>query len=456
MTTSSTIQRLTTKAKLLYGIGDFGNAMVNSAVVFYLLIFYTDAALIPPAIAGTALMIGKIWDAVNDPLFGWVSDRTTSRFGKRRVYMIFGALPLALTIALLWFVPQGMSNTGFFLWIAISFMLFDTFNTLTSVPYYALTAELTSDYDERSSLTAFRMILGVPGYIMGAALTLTLVGLFASKMTGFRMVGIIFGVIAAFSLWISAAGIKERQETNQSQSKMPAMEAFLATFRNRPFVRLIVAYLIANLGFVLVQTLLAYFMTYQLGMEAQVPLAMLLLLGSVMLFLFPWKKLSERMNKGPAYALGLGIGGLCVAATFFLPHEPTPIIYVIAFMAGMGFSSNWVFPWAMVPDVVEYDQLETNEHRSGMYYGVWGFTSKLTNALGAAIAGWVLQLSGYIPNVEQNSLTLQGIRAFFGPIPAVILAISLPMLIWYPITRQKHAQIRAQLAKRQSQPELPV
>jgi GPH family glycoside/pentoside/hexuronide:cation symporter len=143
MTTSSTIQRLTTKAKLLYGIGDFGNAMVNSAVVFYLLIFYTDAALIPPAIAGTALMIGKIWDAVNDPLFGWVSDRTTSRFGKRRVYMIFGALPLALTIALLWFVPQGMSNTGFFLWIAISFMLFDTFNTLTSVPYYALTAELT-------------------------------------------------------------------------------------------------------------------------------------------------------------------------------------------------------------------------------------------------------------------------------------------------------------------------
>jgi len=170
------------------------------------MIFYTDGALIAPALVANALLVGKIWDAVNDPLFGWLSDRTTSRFGKRRVYMIFGALPLAVTIALLWFVPRGLSDTWVFLWIAFTFILFDTMWTLTNVPYYALTAELTDDYDERASLTAFRMVLGVPAYIVGAALTPALVGLFATKRAGYGAIGVIYGVLAAVVLWIAAPG----------------------------------------------------------------------------------------------------------------------------------------------------------------------------------------------------------------------------------------------------------
>ncbi|MGD2041619.1 MAG: MFS transporter, partial [Anaerolineae bacterium] len=161
-------QTLKTKTKMLYGVGDVGNAMVNSAIQFFLLIFYTDGALIAPALASSALLIGKIWDAVNDPLFGWLSDRTSSRFGKRRAYMIFGALPLAVSIVLLWWVPSSLSNAAVFAWIAFTFIFYDSMNTLTSVPYYALTAELTEDYDERSSLTAFRMVLGVPAYLVGA------------------------------------------------------------------------------------------------------------------------------------------------------------------------------------------------------------------------------------------------------------------------------------------------
>ncbi len=440
-------QRLTILSKLLYGMGDFGNAMFNSAIVFYLLIFYTDAAFIPPALAGSALLIGKIWDAVNDPLVGWVSDKTTSqRFGKRRVYMIFFAVPLGLSLMLLFFIPGGMSNVGTFIWIALSFIIFDSFNTLTQVPYYALTAELTDDYDERSSLTMFRMLLGVPGYIIGAAITPVLVGLFLVKRTGYGAVGIIYGVIAILALLAAAAGIKERKIYSGNQSKMPPLRALLATFRNRPFVQLIVAYLIANLGFVLVQTLLAYFMEYQLNMKAQIPIVMLLLLGSVMICLAPWKKLSEGWSKGPAYALGLAIGGLSVSATFLLPHQPTNLIYVIAVVAGLGFSTNWVFPWAMVPDVVEYDQLETGEHRSGMIYGVWGFTSKLVGALAIAISGWVLQLYHYVPNIAQTDFTLLGIRLFAGPIPAIAIAVALPFLVLYPITREKHAQVRAKLA----------
>jgi GPH family glycoside/pentoside/hexuronide:cation symporter len=438
--------KLKRSTKLIYGVGDVGNAVVNSAIGFFLLAFYTDAASIAAGLASTALWVAKLWDAVNDPLFGWLSDRTTSRFGKRRVYMIFGALPLALSVMLLWFVPGALSDAGIFVWIVFTFMLFDTLWTLTNVPYYALTAELTDDYDERASLTAFRMVLGVPAYVVGAALTPVIVGLFAVERGGYGAVGVIYGLLAAGALWLSAAGIKEREVIAESKSETPPWQAFLATFKNRPFVRLIAAYLLANTAFALIRTLLYYYLTYQLNMEDQVPLVMFLLLAFVGLFLFPWKMLSDRWSKGPAYALGLAIGGGAVALTFVLPHEPTAWVYLIAVVAGIGFSANWVFPWAMVPDVVDYDRLETGEYRGGMYYGVWGLALKVSEALGLAASGWVLQLYGYEANVEQSAHTLLGIRLFFGPIPGLFFVLALPLLIWYPITRKTHAEMREKLA----------
>jgi len=224
------------------------------------------------------------------------------------------------------------------------------------------------------------------------------------------------------------------------------LQGLCIVLKNRPFVRLITAYLVANTAFALVKTLLAYYLTYQLGMEDQVPTVMFLLLLFVGLFLFPWKRVSDRWNKGPAYALGLGIGGAAVAATFFLPQGPTPWVYAIAVVAGMGFSANWVFPWAMVPDVAEYDRLQTGEFRGGTYYGVWGLAVKVSEALGIAASGWVLQLYGYVPNVAQDARTLLGIRLFFGPIPALLFALAVPLLVWYPITRASHAAMRRELA----------
>ena len=438
--------RLPIRTKLFYGIGDVGNALVNSAVQFFLLIFYTDAALLAPAVVGSALLIGKIWDAINDPLFGWVSDRTGSkRFGKRRVYMIFGAIPLGISVMLLWFVPQGLQPVGVFLWVACTFLLFDTLWTVTNVPYYALTAELTDDYDERSSLTATRMSLAVPAYLVGAALTPVLVGLFATKRVGYSAVGVTYGIIAAAALLICAAGIRERKQVSESRAEDSPVKTFSQAFKNRPFVRLLAAYLVLNLAFALVKTLMAYFLTYQLNMEAQLPLVMGLLLICVVIAIYPWKIISERWNKGPAYALGMGIGGLAVAATFLLPHQPTPWIYVIAVLAGFGFAANWVFPWSMVPDVVDVDRLESGEQRSGMYYGVWGLGTKASEALAIVASGWILTLFHYMPNVAQTSQTLLGIRLFFGLIPALAIALALPLLIWYPITRRTHNAVLTKL-----------
>lgn len=447
------------RTRLFYGIGDVGNAIVNSAVQFYLLNFYTDGAFIAAGLAGTALWVAKIWDAVNDPLFGWLSDRTTSRYGKRRVYMIFGALPLAVAVALLWLVPatgtaeQPLSTAWIFVWIMGTFVLFDTLWTLTNVPYYALTAELTDDYDQRASLTTTRMLLAVPAYIVGAAATPVIVGLFVSKRAGYGVAGAAYGLLAAVALWVCAAGIRERRKPGRATAQSPALRTAMATLRNPPFVRLLCSYFLGNTAFSLIRTLLVYFLTYQLLMEeSQVFLVMGLMLVFVALFLLPWKLVAERWEKGPAYALGLAIGGLAVAASFFLPNEPTPWVYAIAAVAGLGFSAHWVFPWAMVPDVVEFDRLESGEHRGGMYYGVWGLAVKFSDALGLAASGWVLQLYGYIADQPQAADTLLGIRLFFGPVPLIFFALALPFLIWYPITRRRHADVRRRLEELEEVP----
>ncbi len=441
--------RLSLKTRLFYGIGDVGNATVNSAVQFFLMIFYTDAALLAPALVGSALLIGKLWDAVNDPVAGWLADRApATRLGKRRTFMIAGALPLGIAIALLWRVPAGLSAAAVFAWVALTFILFDTLWTFTNVPYYALTGELTDDYDERAGLTAARMTLAVPAYLLGAALTPALVAMFATKAAGYAAVGVIYGALAVAALLISAAGLRERPAVAASKAELPPWQAIRATFTNRPFVRLIAAYFVLTAAFALIKTLMAYFLTYQLGMEAQVPVVMGLMLVFVVLALFPWRWLAQRWDKGPAYALGMAIGGLAVAATFLLPAGPTPWVYVIAALAGIGFSAQWVFPWAMVPDVVDYDRLSTGEYRSGMYFGVWGLATKIAEALAIAASGWILAAFRYVPNVAQTTPTLLGIRLFFGPAPALLILACLPLLIRYPITRASHRAVMEKIGMR--------
>ena len=444
MSEASQSKPLSKKTKFFYGIGDLGNAVVNSAVQFFLMKFYTDGALVAPALAGNALLIGKFWDAINDPLFGWLTDRTKSRFGKRRVFMIFGAIPLAISIALLWYVPPA-SRIWTFVWIAFTFILFDTLWTLTNVPYYALTSELTDDYDERSSLTTYRMVMAVPAYLVGAALTPAIVGLFALQRTGYAFIGIIYGLLAGAALLISAAGFRERTNIVTAEPEPSPLKSLSVALKNRPFIWLSGTYFIVNISFAFIKILMAYYVEYQLLMQAEIPLVMGLMLICVTISLPFWQWLSRKMDKGPAYALGMAIGALAVLLTFFLPHVPTALIYLVAALAGFGFAANWIFPWAMVADVGDYDRAETGQQRSGMYYGVWGLATKISEALALAAVGWVLTGFGYVPNVEQTPQALLGIRLFFGLIPAICIFAALPLLIKYPINRRSHAEVRRKL-----------
>jgi GPH family glycoside/pentoside/hexuronide:cation symporter len=446
-------EKLMMKTKVLYGIADLGISLLTASIQFFLLFYYTDIAGINPGLAGTALLVGKLtWDAINDPVFGYLSDRTRSRWGRRKPYMLLGAIPFGLSIWLLFSLPPGLVGVKAFLAVLGSFLLADTTQTLVSVPYYALSAELTYDYDERTSLISIRMIFTVLGYILGAAATTAVAGIFMNmgwtKNAAYSGMGAIFGVVAIITLLITTYGVKETPRPDLLPAKMLLKEQISQVFKNRPFVQYMIMSTIISISFTLLTALFPYFITYQLLMAEQTSFIMLVLLGTVAIFLIPWRMVSKKMNKGPAYALGLFIASIAIVVAFFLPQGPTPWIYAIAFVAGLGFSAQYVFPWSMIPDVIEVDASKSGERHEGIYFGVNAFLGKITGAIGIAVAGWALDLYGYVPDAVQTARALFGIRFFYAIVPVIAFMIALPLLIWYPITREKHAEL---VRKSQSQ-----
>lgn len=439
-------ERLSTKTKILYGVADLGIALLTASIQFFLLFYYTDIAGIDPGLAGTALLVGKLtWDAINDPVFGYLSDRTRSRWGRRKPYMLLGAIPFGLSIWLLYSLPPGLMGVKAFLAVLGSFLLADTTQTLVSVPYYALSAELTYDYDERTSLISIRMIFTVLGYILGAAATTAVAGMFMgmgwTKNAAYSGMGAVFGLVAVITLLVTVLGVKETPRPDLLPAKMKLWPQVRHVLKNKPFVQYMLISTIVSISFTLLTSLLPYFITYQLLMAEQTSFIMLVLLGTIALFLLPWRMVSKKLNKGPAYALGLFIASIAIVVAFFLPQGPTPWIYVIAFVAGLGFSAQYVFPWSMIPDVIEVDEAQSGERHEGIYFGVNAFLGKLTGALGIAVAGWALELYGYVPDAVQTTRALFGIRFFYAIVPVIAFMIALPLLIWYPLTRQKHAEL---------------
>lgn len=448
---------LSTGVKLRFGIGDFGLSVMTASLQFYMLLYYTDVVKIDPAIAGTAMLVGKLtWDMVNDVLFGYLSDRTRSRWGRRRPYLMFCAVPLALSFWLLFSLPQGMSNVLAFFAIIGTFILFDTFHTMITVAYYSMTAELTTDYDERTGLSTVRMIFNVIGYIFGAAITTMLAAMIRdsagiSNRAAWSKVGLIFGILAAITVLITGITVRNKPAVNDEPTKLPPVRSLFSTLKNKPFLKFVIISAIMSTAFTVVTAMLPYFVIYQIHMESQMSLIMMLMLVTLAVFLVPCQKVVNKMGKNKAYALGLVIACAGLLSSFFLPNSTTMLIYAIAFVTGLGFSSQWVCPHSMLPDVVEYDELATCERREGIFYGMWGMTGKVTGALGVAICGWGLKIFGYVEGVQQTATSLMGIRLMFSVLPAVLLLICVPMLMKYPITRETHAQVVAELEKRKQQ-----
>ena len=454
--------KLSVWTKLKYGVGDFGMAVVTAMLQFSMLYYYTNVVGVNAGLAGTAILVGKItWDLVNDVLFGYLEDKTKSRWGKRRPYLIFGALPFALSFWLVFSIPKGLSDIAYFFIIIGSFILFDTFHTLTNTAYSAMTAEITGDYNERTSLTTYRMVFSIIGYLCGAGLTSMLAGIIkdsfgVTEHQGWSIVSLIYGVLGGIAILIPGLFLKYKPAIDDAPPQMPPIKSFISTFKNKPFISYLVVTMIMSISFTMVTAMLQYYIDYQLDMNSSSLLIMLSMLGVLALFLVPCGMISNKIGKAKAYALGLGIASTALIFVFFIPQGPNNWIFLLAAIAGMGFSAQWVCPHSMIPDVIEYDELLTGERREGLYYGMQATATKVTGALATAACGWGLELGKYIePSadmtadmINQPYSALLSIRIMFALVPAVFLLICIPLLMRYPITRESHAEVLKQLEEK--------
>ena len=447
--------RLPRRIKLLYPTGDLSTSIPLAILMFFQLYFLTDVAHLRPDLAGWAVGAGKVWDAVNDPLFGLVSDRIRTRWGRRRVFLLFGAVPLGLTFTLMWLVPP-FGPLGLTVYYAVAFILFDTAFTLIHVAYNALTPELTPDYDERSSLNGYRMVYSISG-TLGAIVFATVLGRYvADPRALFAVVGVALGLVSMVPPLVVYRVTWEKAAEDLPLS-LPWRRALATTLGNRPFWMVMGLYLLSWTTASILAADLIYFANYHLRVPEQANYFVLVAEGAAILFIPLWVWVARRLDKRRAFILGTvsWIGILLVLA--LLRSDQVGVAYALAALSGSGIATAYVIPWAMVPDVIEHDELQTGQRREGSYYAFASFFQKLATGAAVWAMGQALYRAGYVtptlavPVPEQSRQVIQVIRWFMGPVPAVLLVLSILFAWFYPITREVHASLREQLAARHSE-----
>jgi GPH family glycoside/pentoside/hexuronide:cation symporter len=229
-------EKLPSWRKWMYGSGDLGFSLTSTIVVAYFAIFLTDVVGVRAGIAAIAIFIGRSWDYINDPLFGYISDRTRTRWGRRRPYLLFGPIPFAIVFILLWWRPPIQSDIALVIYYAFIFVLYDAAATMIYMPYFALTPELTSDYDERTSLTSIRAFFSIFGSLVAFTIPLMIVkGFSPAHTSNVLLMGIIFGIVSAIPLYVVFFGTRERPEF-MSQKQHGLLESIRASLQNRHII----------------------------------------------------------------------------------------------------------------------------------------------------------------------------------------------------------------------------
>ena len=438
-------KRLSLGTKLGFGVCDVGGNLFVTVLGFYLLNFITDNLLLGASLAGTALLAGKIWDGAIDPLIGTLTDRTRSRLGRRRPWMLAGAISILVMMTLMFTNPHIKNQGLLFLWVFVVYILMVTAYSIISIPYGALTPELTKDYDERTTLNAFRMSFAVVGTFVGSQAVGPVRGLFANADSGWTAVGIAMGAVIMITALITFFTVREPERAaEEAKEQQGLFKTYAAALKNKPFMLALVTYMLHMMGTNIVQAALIFYYKYIMwnndggpAADGEFAFALMFFIVAALLFIPVWTAVSRHIGKKWAYNLGMGLFALSVLGVFFLAAgRGVWVLRMLMAVAGVGFSTNYVMPYAIIPDTVELDYAENGVRREGVFYGMWNFINQLGVAFALALNGWVLGWFGYVPNVAQDGLAKLGIRLLVGPIAVVFVVIGIVVLSFYPITRK--------------------
>ena len=455
-------EKLSFATKLAYGAGDLGPAITANIGVFFALFFFTNVAGLSAGLAGSILMIGKIWDAVNDPMVGVLSDRTSSPWGRRLPWMLYGAVPFGIFFFLQWIVPP-FTQWGLFWYYVIIAIFFNSFYTAVNLPYTALTPELTQDYDERTSLNSFRFTFSIGGSILSLFLALGVFSLLKiEQQQQYLVLAGICTVLSVLPLFWCVWGVRDRvlatearRMETETEEQIPMAQQLRIAFSNRPFLFVAGIYLCSWLGVQVTASILPYFVVNWMGLtEAEFNLVAIAVQGTALLMLYVWSAVSERVGKKAVYYMGMILWIIAQGGLFFLEKGQIGWMYFLAVLAGFGVSVAYLIPWSMMPDVIELDELQTGKRREGIFYAFMVFLQKMGLALGLFLVGVALQSAGFKERIAGQPIPVQpdsalfAIRIAIGPLPMVGLILGLLLAYFYPITREVHAEILLKLSER--------
>ena len=434
--------------RISYALPALALAAVGIPVYVHLPKFYTDVIGVSVGTVGAFILAARLFDAVSDPLVGWLSDGFSSRFGRRRPLIALAAPPLALSFGLL-FSPPAMSTGAAGLWFGAWLFATFLFWTLVTVPYEALGPELSSDYDERTTLLGTRDGFLLLGTLLAAAAPAMIGGVLGlgtsavDERQRFLTLGLVYAPLVILSCWWCVAVLRER-----APRPAPRKPIRGAMRQNRPFRILLLSYVVAAFGSNLPGALLLYYVEYVLqSASANLFLVEYLVTGVVALPL--WILLSRRIGKKRTWILSMLLNTGAFTGVFLLGPGDVGAYAALVVLSGLGLGATLALPSSLQADVIDYDELLTGERREGRYIGVWAVARKAAAALGVGVALPLIGLAGYVPNVEQTPQVIFMLRVLYALVPTVCNLVAIAIAVGYPIDRARHQEILDAIAARQ-------
>jgi len=442
------ISTLTFKEKIGYGLGDTASHFVWDMVGFWLMFFYTDVYGISAIAAGTIMLIARFWDMAIDPVIGIISDRTNTKWGKFRPYILFGALPYAV-LAILTFTTPNFGETGKIIYAGATYILLMTAYASVNLPYSALGAVMTNDTYERAGLNTYRFIAGFAGQFIVTGLALTLAKFFGGgdKAQGFQYTVILFALLSLVFFFITYKTTKERVHPPKSQVNSLGND-LKNLFTNKAWIILAIVGIVSFIMFAIQNAAVVYYFKYYIGNEENVQLFNVI--GTIALIVaLPFSKpLAKKFGNRNVFMASSVISGIFFIAIYIPAEHNIVTIYIFNIIAKMAYAPAVPLLWTMIADSADYGEWKTGRRATGLYFSAAVFAQKAGWGIGAALVGVFLSLFNYAANEIQTDTSITGIKLLVSVIPGVLYMSCAIFMYFYNIDARTTDLIKKELEAR--------
>ena len=461
MTATISTERLSWPRRLGWAVGDTGVNFYWQGVSIFAYFFYTDVMGIPPFWAGVAFGIASFWDAVTDPIMGAIADRTRTRYGRFRPWILGGSVPCAVTFALMYWTPP-LTGGWLVAYAVATHMLLRTALTVVGIPFSALSARISRDANERVTLAALRVVFAATGALIVAFTIPKLVSIFGDKRDAYFWAAVMLGVGATIILVISFLSTHETlegEEDNKAPPQGTVVQAVVRDIRdfwktlqyNVPLRLMFIGIMLGGITAGMFGKVLLYWITYDLKQ----PAAMAWMLPLPALVLLPvapiWIWVATKTSKRTATWIGSAISAVATLLFYFLNPHDTPVLAALLVLGAIGGTAHAIMFWAMLPDTVEYNEWVRGERSEAKIFGFATFAQKTAIGINALMLGQLLTQVGFVANQPQSVETLSALRDIMCLVPLAGGIASALVLVYYPINASYHAKLRADIAARHAQ-----